>query len=94
MRTMLYLCLLAVLALSVSQAVQFQSVKAARHNSRHQTCEALERLEGTFTSLIRAGEKQAPTLTYYKQHPVELAKVLAADERSIAVLKSSLPAYC
>ena len=94
MKFILYLTLAVTMVLSVTVTYQFNSIASARADSRAQTCQAFEQLNSTFTKLIRSGEKQASTLLYYREHPNELVRVLAADERSVVALRNSLPTYC
>ena len=94
MKMFLYLGLIVVVALSATVGLQFRTIDSARRQSRTQTCQAFQQLSDTFTKLIRDGEKTLPTFAYYKQHPDELAKAVATDEHSIAVLQGSLPNYC
>ena len=66
----------------------------ARATSRAQTCRAFETYNAAFTKSIRNGEKQAATLTYYKEHPGELARVITQSEQTLHNITGALPDYC
>lgn len=92
MKLIIWAQLLAVLALSVAVAVNFNSISQTRESARQETCLRFTALDNQLIKLIKAGEKQAATLQYYKDHPDELAQVIKADEHAIKVLTP--PKYC
>ena len=92
MKSVLYAVLVAVAALSVLVGYQFRDAASARRDARRETCLKLAALDRTLISLVKAGEKSLPRLTYYRAHPAELRLVLANDERTIRVLTP--PDYC
>lgn len=92
MRFMVYTLLVAVLLLSGIVSYQFHQIDQTRAQGRAQTCGRIAALDNTLIGLIRAGERNAATLSYYKRHPGELARVIAQDEAAVRALTP--PAYC
>lgn len=89
---MVYTLFAAVLALSVTLTYSFKKIDDARSAGRAQTCQRIAALDDTLVGLIRGGEKSLPALSYYKNHPADLALVIKQDEAAVRALTP--PAYC
>lgn len=92
MKLMLYMVLAALCGLSIVVTLQFRVINNTRADARRATCQAWTGFDRLLASQIRANEKTAAQLAYYRDHPAELAKVRALDARFIGKLVP--PAYC
>jgi hypothetical protein len=92
MRTVIYLQWIALVGLAVVVSLLFRGIESARTTSRQATCQSWVSFDAIAVSQIRASEKTATQLVYYKHHPDDLRRVIAADERFAKQLVP--PSYC
>lgn len=92
MKFVIAVLIAAVLALSGIDAFQAYEREQSGQQARVATCRAVQKVDNTLIGLVRQSEKALPTFAYYKEHPDDLVKALAADERAITALAP--PKYC
>lgn len=84
-----------ILVLSVLVAIGLVISTQGKSSARTQTCAAFVQLNAAISRENRQGEHEAASLTYYKQHPAELARVIRTSEQQLAELeKNDIPSYC
>lgn len=57
-------------------------------NIAHANCAGISELRNTLVTLVQHSTRTLPTLTYYKQHPAELAQALQQARQEIAALQA------
>ena len=95
MRFLLYLVLVLQLAIISINGVQAVEASNSRGAAETATCQAFHQLNVEFAKLTRQGEREAASLSYYRQHPAELQRVTQDDEKNLAALeRGDTPNYC
>lgn len=89
---MMYVLLAGLVGLAVVVGIQFRILNSSRNAARDASCVTWQNFDAVLIKQIRAGEKAAGGLAYYKRHPDELNRVIRADEKFVQLLVP--PDYC